>query len=167
VPAGLHIGDAEHWRLLMAYILKKFGELSATELHDIYKLRAQVFVVEQKCAYQDVDGKDPYAFHLMLIKDEKLCGYLRILPPGLSYKEVSIGRVVVLPELRGRGLGVQLMKQALVSVTGIYGQTAIVISAQCYLQKWYEALGFVSEGESYLEDEIPHVKMKKQLKINN
>ena len=144
----------------MHFTLKEFSALSTTELFEIYKLRSEVFVVEQNCAYQDVDDKDLSAFHLMLFEDDQLAGYTRILPPTVSYTEPSIGRVAVKKEFRTQGTGKILMKQSIKQSLELFNNQNIVISAQSYLLKFYTELGFTREGEEYLEDDIPHVKMK-------
>jgi ElaA protein len=145
----------------MVFTTKEFNSLSPKELFEIYKLRNQVFIVEQNCPYQDVDEKDISSFHLMLIKHEKLVAYCRILPPGVSYKEPSIGRVVVAQEFRKNEYGKILMKHCINETVKRFNNQAIVISAQVYLLKFYTNLGFVPEGAHYLEDDIPHVKMRR------
>jgi len=140
--------------------LTHFNELSARQLYAIYKLRSEVFVVEQNCAYQDVDDKDLHAWHLMLCKNNELVGYCRLLPPGLSYSESSIGRVVTVQSERGQGTGRQLMEEAIRHTFALFGKNDILISAQTYLIKFYKSLGFVEEGEVYPEDDIPHIKMR-------
>ncbi|PBQ34311.1 GNAT family N-acetyltransferase [Sphingobacteriaceae bacterium] len=144
----------------MRYILKDFTSLSTQELFEIYKLRSDIFVVEQNCAYQDVDDKDLSSFHVMLFSDHQLAGYSRLLPPGTSYQEPSIGRVAVKREFRTQGLGKSLMKHSIKQTLELYNNQAIVISAQAYLLKFYTDLGFTKEGEEYLEDDIPHIKMR-------
>ncbi len=142
--------------------LKKFKELSPIKLYNIMSLRAEVFVIEQKCIYQDADGKDAQSFHLMGFDTaDKLIAYARILPAGLSYKEVSIGRVVIPKKLRRKSIGKELMLKTLDSVKNIYGNVPIRISAQMYLKEFYTDLGFVTVGDEYLEDNIPHLEMLK------
>lgn len=143
--------------------LKKLKELSPIKLYNIMQLRAEVFVIEQKCLYQDADGKDAKSFHLTGYDlNDNLVAYARILPAGLSYKEVSIGRVVVPKKLRKKKVGMNLMMKALDSVYKIYGNVPIRIGAQCYLKSFYEDLGFIPEGKEYIEDNIPHIIMVKQ-----
>lgn len=144
----------------MHFTFKEFSALSTTELFEIYKLRSEVFIVEQTCAYQDVDDKDLSAFHVMLFEKDQLIGYTRILPPGISYTEPSIGRVVLKKEFRTQGTGKLLMKQSIKQSLELFHNQIIVISAQSYLLTFYTGLGFSKEGEEYLEDDIPHVKMK-------
>ena len=140
--------------------LKKFEELSNKELYEILRLRAEVFVVEQNCPYQDLDGKDLKSFHLFGTDENKdLIAYTRIVPAGISYKEVSIGRVVTSPKLRGTGAGKDVMKESIKVIEKQFGKVPVRISAQCYLKKFYENLGFEITGEEYLEDNIPHIEM--------
>ena len=146
----------------MVFTVKGFAELTGRELHDIYQLRAEVFVVEQDCAYQDVDGKDPKCLHVLSYEGESLIAYSRLLPPGVSYPEASIGRVVVKKDWRRNGAGRSLTKFCVDEALKRFSSDQIVISAQCYLEKFYSDFGFVPEGEEYLEDDIPHVKMRKR-----
>lgn len=144
----------------MFFLLKTFSELSVRQLFEIYKLRNEVFVVEQNCAYQDVDDKDLAAHHFLMLQDEQLVGYCRILPPNVSYKEPAIGRVVVAKSFRGKELGKVLMKQAVDETKKLFPNQDIVISAQLYLLKFYTELGFAKEGKEYLEDNIQHIQMR-------
>lgn len=144
----------------MQFTAKPFLQLSVTELHQAYALRSSVFVVEQNCPYQDPDEKDHLALHVLLRKGDLLAGYARILPPGISYKEPSIGRVVVHPTQRGLGAGQELMRYCLQQARELYKGQDIVISAQFYLLRFYSNLGFTAEGEVYPEDNIPHIKMR-------
>ena len=144
----------------MDFILKKFGDLSASELYNIYFLRSEVFVVEQNCVYQDPDEKDLVAFHVMMVAGDQLAGYARILPPGVSYKEPSIGRVVVKQKFRHAAAGQLLMKYNITQTLHLFHNQDIVISAQLYLLAFYTSLGFSKEGEEYAEDNIPHIKMR-------
>lgn len=145
----------------MKFVLKSFNELTLTELYDMLKLRCAVFVIEQNCNYQDMDDKDQMSYHLIgFDNDHKLVACARILPKGVSYPEVSIGRVMVDKKIRSTGAGKELMKLAIDYAKKLYNADEIVISAQCYLDKFYSDLGFVAEGESYLDDDIPHIKMR-------
>jgi ElaA protein len=146
---------------MMQFTSKEFNQLQPSEIYRIYRLRAQVFVVEQKCAYLDVDEKDLVSWHVLMQHNDELAGYSRIVPPGVSYREPSIGRVVVDPGFRGMGAGKELMKQALKKTRELYEGQDVVISAQTYLVKFYTDLGFKIEGPEYLEDNIPHIKMRK------
>jgi len=136
-----------------------FNEISTLEMYEILKLRSLVFVVEQNCVYLDVDDKDISAFHLCGKIDDKLVAYVRILPPGISYAEASIGRVLTHPDYRTNGYGIELMNLAIEKTLTTFGVDSIKIGAQCYLLKFYNNLGFKASGESYLEDGIPHREM--------
>ena len=126
----------------MNFTLKSFDELTVMQLYSIYLLRSKVFVVEQNCAYQDIDEKDLKAYHLLMSEGDLLIGYCRILPPGLSYKECAIGRVVVDPAFRKKELGKLLMKQCIQEAFKYSNNQDIVLSAQNYLLKFYKDLGF-------------------------
>lgn len=146
----------------MHFDLKIFQDLTNSELYQILQLRAEVFVVEQNCPYQDLDGKDLQAHHLLLWNRGRLIGYTRILNKGISYPDhISIGRVVTSPSVRGKGFGKDLMKKSIQVCYEIYGDVPIKISAQYHLQKFYEEFGFNSIGDQYLEDDIPHIAMVK------
>lgn len=138
---------------------KAFKDLSNQELYDIFNLRLAVFVVEQNCPYQDADGKDPKSLHVQGIHNGELIAYARIVMPGVSYKEISIGRVVTSPKARKSGAGKALMKQTMEYIRKESGKVPIRIGAQMYLQKFYESFGFAREGDEYLEDGIPHIIM--------
>jgi ElaA protein len=145
---------------MIEWTCKKFTDLSPSELYEIMKLRAAVFVVEQKCAYQDADGKDSNAHHVMGYDEQKsLIAYSRILPAGVSYNEPSIGRVVSATNYRGKGIGKELMKETMRALKTMYGNVPVRISAQCYLLKFYTDLNFKIVGNEYLEDNIPHCEM--------
>lgn len=140
--------------------LLAFDELTTQQLYDILQLRAEVFVVEQDCVYQDVDGYDQVAHHLMSYQNGVLVAYVRIIPVGVKYADAaSIGRVITHSSVRKSGYGKELMHQAIKSLQTLYGKVDIKISAQCYLDKFYKSFGFVTQGESYLEDDIPHQLM--------
>jgi len=141
-----------------AYI-KKFNELSLEELYKILRLRNEVFVVEQNCVYQDADGKDVKAIHLFMKDEDEIIAYVRIFKPGKYFDMSSIGRVVVHPKYRGQNLGKTIMKKAMGYVINDLKENNIKISAQTYLKKFYNELGFIEKGEEYLEDGIPHIKM--------
>ena len=138
---------------------KHFNELDNNELYEILTLRSKVFVVEQKCIYLDTDDKDQKSWHLYGYIDHKLIAYSRILPPGISYNEASIGRVVTDPDYRNNGYGIDLMKLAIEKTKSQFNVSQIKISAQCYLLKFYTELGFTTSSDEYLEDDIPHVEM--------
>lgn len=143
----------------MKWEIKAFDQLSLQELYTILTLRADVFVVEQACPYPEVDGKDPNCLHLLGTDEGGLVAYLRILSAGLSYDEVSIGRVVIKPSHRGKGLGRPMMEQAIHYITTEWKESQIKIGAQAHLAKFYGSLGFEAVSEVYLEDDIPHLDM--------
>lgn len=140
-----------------------FNQLSPTDLYEILSVRQQVFVVEQDCAYQDVDGKDQCAWHLTCwdesAESSVLLAYLRVVHPGEKYPEPSIGRVLTTEAARGTGLGKELMRRAIEQTRREYPQAPIRISAQLYLKKFYADLGFEPVSEPYDEDGIPHIEM--------
>lgn len=136
---------------------RHFAVFSGPQWHRVLRLRTAVFVVEQTCPYQEVDDKDPFAWHLELMHHGDLIGTLRVLPPGVTYDECSIGRVAVSADYRNLGLGRDLMNTALAFCDSRW--TTVRLSAQCYLQAFYESLDFAAEGEPYLEDNIPHIEM--------
>lgn len=139
--------------------LKSFDELSNGELYDMLAIRSEVFVVEQRCAYQDLDGKDQASMHLMACRGGGIVAYARLLPPGLSYETASIGRIITRSTERGTGLGKALLRQAMDAVGRLFGTGPVTISAQQHLKAFYSGFGFVQEGDPYLEDDIPHIKM--------
>lgn len=141
---------------------KAFGDLTPHELYEIMRLRNEVFVLEQLCVYQDADNKDQRSHHLMIKDSGKLIAYARLLPPGVSYPEMSIGRVISSPEYRRKGAGRLLMQQAIEGCHKLFGEGPIRIGAQLYLKKFYESFGFVQAGDIYLEDNIEHIEMKRQ-----
>ena len=143
----------------LKWVLKKFEELSLDELYAILQLRIEVFVVEQNCPFQDIDNKDQSCYHFMAWDNDTLCAYTRIVPPGVSYKLPSIGRVVTSPKTRGEGLGRVLMEKSIDETKKLYGETDIKIGAQVYLQKFYTSLGFIQSSDIYLEDGIEHMEM--------
>jgi len=142
---------------------KHFSELNTAELYEILWLRSKVFVVEQNCVYLDNDFKDQESWHLCGWIGNRLVAYVRILPPGLSYAEASIGRVLTHPDFRKQGFGIELMKVAINKTITQFNVNTIKISAQCYLLNFYNSLGFKTCSEEYLEDDIPHVEMLFQL----
>jgi len=144
----------------ISWHIKHFSELSAAELYKMFHLRLAVFSIEQNCAYQDADGKDLNAFHLSGFNEaDELIAYARIVPAGIAFKEVSIGRVITSQKARGVGLGKELMKKSMQFVKEKFGNVPIRIGGQCYLNKFYSDLGFVVDGKEYLEDNIPHIEM--------
>ncbi len=144
---------------MIRWVLKKFEELSPAELYTILLLRSEVFVVEQQCIFLDMDNKDQHCFHLCGRDNETLVAYTRIVPPGISYTEPSIGRVVTAPSYRAKGAGKLLMEKSIDHVQELYGSIPIRIGAQLYLKKFYENLGFAQSGSIYDEDGIDHIEM--------
>lgn len=145
----------------LQFKIKRFKELSIQELYELLQVRSEVFVVEQNCVYQDIDGKDQKAIHVLGYYENDLAAYCRLFNSGDYFKEASIGRVIVSPKHRDKKLGHELMKTAIEAVQKEFCQTHITISAQLYLQKFYETHGFIKTSEMYLEDDIPHIEMKK------
>ena len=146
--------------MLIEWYHKKFDELNADTLYQILKLRADVFVVEQNCVYPDLDGKDAGAIHLYAVHENQIVAYARLLAPGEAYPQAAIGRVVTHANYRRLGMGKTLMEKAIALTCDIYKTTHIYISAQLYLLHFYQNLGFIAVGESYLEDGIPHIQMQ-------
>lgn len=139
--------------------IKHFKNLSTIELYQLLQLRSEVFVVEQNCVYQDIDGKDDIAWHVLGKKKDGLVAYLRIFEPGDYFKRASIGRVVVAERARKRGYAKKIMEAAMAHIFENLSEKKITLSAQTYLIPFYQELGFESVGEGYLEDGIPHIKM--------
>lgn len=147
--------------MTVQWTCKTFDQLSPHELYAALRLRNDVFVVEQSCIFQDADDKDVESLHLSGTLEGSLAAYARIVPAGLSYEEVSIGRVVVARSARKLGLGRELMSRALVEVYERHGTVPVRIGAQLYLQHFYESLGFSRVSDVYDEDGIDHVLMWK------
>ncbi len=141
---------------------KTFKDLTTKELYNLLQLRSEVFVVEQDCVYQDLDGKDEKALHIIGKKDNKIVAYTRVFKPGDYFTEASIGRVVVSKEERQHKYGYDIMEASIKAVKDYFNETKIKLSAQTYLKQFYNNLGFKEKGEEYLEDGIPHVAMIKQ-----
>lgn len=139
--------------------VKKLEELSSLELYELLRLRTDVFVVEQKCAYPEVDFHDKIASHVLAWQDDKLVACARILPPGSNYPEASIGRVAVHQELRGKELGKKVFKSALKKAIELYPQENVKVQAQCYLEKFYQDFGFKTISKPYPDVGIMHVDM--------
>lgn len=142
--------------------IKTFEDLTPNELYDILKLRSQIFVVEQNCVYLDLDGKDKLAIHLFGTFEDKIVAYSRLFKAGITFDNASIGRVVVDANYRSRKWGHDLMREAIAGIKNHFGESKITIGAQLYLQKFYESHGFVQTSEMFLEDDIPHIEMKKE-----
>lgn len=141
--------------------VKDFNELTTQELYDLLRLRSEVFVLEQTCLYEDMDGMDQMAKHILLYVDDKLVGYARIFKQGIYFKEAAIGRVLIKEDYRGRFLAHKLMKVSIAAVENYYQTDEIRISAQTHLEKFYNSHGFLKIGKGYLEDGIPHINMIK------
>ncbi|RLD86308.1 MAG: GNAT family N-acetyltransferase [Bacteroidetes bacterium] len=146
----------------MNWVLKEFKDLTLNEFHNILQLRINVFVVEQNCAYPELDDKDKIAYHFFAFAENdplQIIAYTRIFKPGDYYKEAAIGRVVVHPDFRKEGLGYQLMKESISKIEALFQTKKIKIGAQTYLKKFYESQGFKKTGKPYIEDGIPHIYM--------
>ena len=144
---------------MLQSVIKTFTELSPQDIYNILQLRSEVFVVEQNCVYQDIDDKDQYALHILLKKDDNLIGYSRIFKKGDYFKEASIGRVLIKKQERNNRHGSLLMELSIKAIKDYFKENIIKISAQTYLKKFYNELGFDSIGDEYLEDGIPHIAM--------
>lgn len=141
----------------MELVEKRFEELTTLELYEILKVRAEVFVVEQNCVYQDLDEKDKQAYHVYLKNEEGIQAYLRVLDAGVSFPEVGIGRVMTLK--RRCGLGTQVLKEGIRVAKEKMNADTIKLEAQVYARSLYEKEGFVQTSEEFLEDGIPHIEM--------
>ena len=146
----------------MQIIVKTFSELNTNELYDILQLRSEVFVVEQDCVYQDIDGKDQKALHIIGKKEGKIIAYTRCFDAGDYFEKASIGRVVVDTSQRKYKYGHDIMKASIEAIKNKYQTNTIKVSAQVYLTKFYNSHDFYQVGEGYLEDGIPHISMVKQ-----
>ena len=138
--------------------IKRFDELTTAELYEILRCRAEVFVVEQKCQYQDIDNLDRLSTHVYIEKDGKILTYLRVIDPGVKFPEASIGRVLGLKEARGQGLARRMMAEAIRIAKE--KAPAIEIEAQAYLKDFYKSFGFVETSEEFLDAGIPHIAMR-------
>lgn len=141
------------------WAVKHFRELTTAELYSILRLRSEVFVVEQNCVYLDMDNKDFLCDHVMGWCGDRLLGYSRIVPPGISYAESAIGRIVSSPSARQLGIGRALLHRSIDALYTLHGKRDIRIGAQYYLKEFYESFGFVQTGEIYPEDGINHIEM--------
>tara|TARA_B110000908_G_scaffold115151_1_gene135020 strand:+ start:3039 stop:3482 length:444 start_codon:yes stop_codon:yes gene_type:complete len=141
--------------------IKTFNELSINELYDLLQLRSEVFVVEQNCIYQDIDGKDKKSLHVIGKSNNKVVAYTRIFKPGHYFNESSIGRVVVDKNERHLSYGSLIMEASITAIDNKFNSSHIKISAQVYLESFYNKLGFKSIGKTYLEDGIPHIEMER------
>lgn len=143
----------------MNYSVRWFQELDNETLYNILKLRGDVFVVEQECAYPDIDGKDLDALHIVIESGKEICACCRILPKGVNFPSVTIGRVVVHPNRRREGLGRELVQYAMRYILEEMQADSIMLAGQVYLREFYKSLGFKVVSEDYLEDGIPHCNM--------
>ena len=141
----------------MERIIKHFSELTTKELMEIYRLRISVFVVEQNCPYQDIDGWDPHAYHLWLKDEEGVQAYLRVLPQNTLYADASLGRVISIK--RRCGLATRLLQEGIALALEKFGAKRLMIGAQTYACPVYEKVGFKRTDYEYMEDGIPHVRM--------
>ena len=144
-----------------------FQELGRDEIYEILRVRQEVFTVEQNCAYQDADGLDQSALHLIGWRERadgrQLVAYLRVLPPGSRFSEPSIGRLLTIHSMRGAGIGRTAMLEAIRKITDLFPGNGIRISAQKYLENFYQDLGFIADSANYEEDGIPHRQMVRSL----
>ena len=138
---------------------KPFSELNNTELYDLLRLRSEVFVVEQNCVFLDQDDKDQRCHHILFYDGQTIVASARLVPPGVSYPEISIGRIVTSMAVRGTGVGKQLVDFCIEECRRLYGNGPIKIGAQLYAKKFYENFGFVQSSDVYDEDGIDHIKM--------
>ena len=145
----------------MELTVKHFSQLSAEELFEIYRLRVSVFIVEQRCPYQDVDDEDRTAYHLWLRDENGIAAYARLLPPGVTFPTAAIGRVIAVR--RRCGLGTRIVDAAINAAREKLSADVITIEAQVYARSLYEKAGFVQTSEEFLEDGIPHVQMQLRL----
>ncbi len=143
----------------MNTVIKEFDGLSAKELYAIIRARTEVFVVEQNCPYQELDGLDFFSNHLYFDENGEIAAYMRIVPPGKRFEEVSFGRIFTSLPFRGKGLGAKLMEEGIKAAEKFYGKCPIRISAQKYACGFYEKFGFVKDSEEYDEDGIVHIEM--------
>ena len=146
-----------HWKVI------SFNEFTVDELYDLMQLRSQIFVVEQDCVYNDLDGLDRQALHVLCYNQEMLIGYARLLPANTRYANTSIGRVVIHPDWRGKAIGKQLIESSIQYIQETWVTKEINISAQQHLEAFYSDLGFITISDVYMEDGIPHVKMEYRL----
>jgi ElaA protein len=149
---------------VIAWRFARFDELTAREAHDLFQLRAAVFVVEQACPFQDVDGADPACWHLLGRAGSALVAYCRLVPPGIKYPEPSIGRVVTAIDARRTGAGRALMREAIQRTSALWPGKSLKIGAQMYLKAFYESFGFAQSSEPYDEDGILHIEMIREAK---
>lgn len=143
---------------MATFILKSFSQLTPSLLYEILKLRQDVFIIEQKCIYDDIDHVDPFCKHLCLLENNALIGYSRIVPAGKKFNHPSVGRIIVSKEKRGHGYGRKIIRKSL-QILSMDGAEKTFIEAQSQLTAFYESEGFIPEGNEYDVDGIPHIKM--------
>jgi ElaA protein len=143
----------------LTHTVKAFQELTVDELYALLKLRSEVFVVEQNCVFLDQDDKDQKCHHLLLYSGDELVGYSRLVPAGLSYPKMAIGRVITSASARGKGYGRVLMELSIDYCQKLFGVGDIRLGAQTYALGFYASLGFIADGDRYDEDGIEHIEM--------
>ncbi len=141
--------------------IKPFEELSLEELYELLRLRSEVFVVEQNCIYQDIDGKDKKAYHALGIYRDELVAYARVFSGGDYFENAAIGRVVVRNGFRKSGFGKVIVEHCIKYADEVLKAPILELAAQTYLKRFYKDLGFKAVGGEYMEDGIPHIKMKR------
>ena len=144
---------------MITWSCKSFNELTNEELYKILQLRNQVFVVEQNSVYQDCDDKDQHCYHLVAWQQNAIVAYSRLIPPGIAFEQASIGRVITASSVRGKQIGRELMTRSINLIHELFEKSSITIGAQVYLKNFYTSLGFIAEGDSYMEDGIEHIHM--------
>lgn len=152
-----HHPDADTDRML--WRLMAFEDLRVHELYEVLRLRSQVFVLEQHCLFEEMDGDDRKAMHVLGVRHGELLAYARCFGPGVKFPEATIGRVLTRASVRGQGLGHELMEQAITAVSQVWGPQPIRIGAQAHLAAFYAAHGFHDEGKPYVEDGVDHLEM--------
>lgn len=140
--------------------IKRFNELTSYELYEILRERTQVFVVEQGCAYQEMDQADYKSIHIFCKEGERIYAYLRVVEPGVKFEDASIGRFFIAEDYRGRGLARPMMREAIRVASTL--SPSITIEAQTYMQDFYKSLGFCTISEEYIHEQRPHIKMQIQ-----
>ncbi len=153
IATGNQPSDALLWRLMA------FDDLRVSELYEVLRLRSEVFVLEQRCLFQDMDGADAQAMHLLGVQHGQLCAYARCFAAGVKFSEASFGRVLTRRDVRATGIGHALIDQAVTAISQLWGPQAIRIGAQKQLAGFYGVHGFVDLGQPYLEDGIEHLEM--------
>jgi ElaA protein len=149
--------------MILDWDFQTFESLTKEAVYQMLRLRNEVFIVEQRCCFQDLDNKDQECHHLLGYLNGKLVAVSRIVPPGLSYEYPSIGRIAVAREARGMGAGVELLEVSIQKLEALYGKSKIRIGAQFYLKRFYSSFGFQQSSDIYLEDEIEHIEMTRDI----